>query len=244
MRQKIRVEQAHGYEFENGYRDSSESNLSIQEFLTVLTNKSNHLCSDTPNLLGLHYRYLSVTSNRSNIDVIFRARSFLHLLSHKTLYIIGDSFGIQLFQGLDVELQPFLSNSESRQQPLRNEVPGMHGFQRHLSNGGNSSQPNVPTRSQLASEHRVLNASGSTGTTAFHAMKQGLMHRRFYSMYNTTIVFCKNVQISTEDYCVSRIASLPLGSILVVSHGIFHKPSSSGENYHSRLDEVSVHPKE
>lgn len=239
MRQKIRVEQAHGYEFENGYRDSSENYLSIQEFEAVLINRSSHLCSDTPKLLGLHYRFLSVTNNTSNVDIIFRARSFLHLLSHKTLYIVGDSFGIQLFQALDVELQLFLSNSECRQQSLHDQVPGVH---QHLSNRGNSSRPNVLTHSKLTSMHRVLNASGSIGT-AFHAVKQqGVMHRRFYSIYNTTIMFCKNVQISTEDYCVSQIATLPLGSIIVVSHGIFHKPSNSGGNYHSRLEEVRVHP--
>jgi hypothetical protein len=63
----------------------------------------------------------------------FDAQSFLHLLRHKTLAIIGDDVALEMFLALDADLQPLASPDSSRLRPTRgNAVTASKNETAHL----------------------------------------------------------------------------------------------------------------
>jgi hypothetical protein len=63
------------------------------------------------------------TSSAANVNGSshkgFDAQSFLHILRHKTLAVIGDDVALELFLALDADLQPLASPDSSRLRPTR-----------------------------------------------------------------------------------------------------------------------------
>lgn len=89
------------FHFQKGYNDSlSTGNRNITTFMKSIEKSSAFLCDHLEQLLTYHQ-----LSTRKDNEV-FKVTKFLSLLENRVLGIIGDSFAMQLFQSLDVEIEP------------------------------------------------------------------------------------------------------------------------------------------
>jgi hypothetical protein len=119
--QKASLANAEGFDFSWGFKGGS-SNRSLSEIRKTVRRLAIHDChvgNGTELLLGLNYhkserhrKSKSGPKSASNVRV-FHGMSFLNLLRNRTLTIVGDSLGMQLWQGLLVDLDPHLTMNHS-----------------------------------------------------------------------------------------------------------------------------------
>jgi len=103
---KAKLANGVGFFFREGFNDSMTPNRSIDNLAEHIARTSSYVMEDVRKSLNIFQLY-------GPGGEAFRAIEFLRLLSNRSMGVVGDSLGLQLFQALDAELHPLANTSTS-----------------------------------------------------------------------------------------------------------------------------------
>ena len=203
---KIKYEEPLDFSFRIGYRDAIFPNANSSEYAKIVRERETYSAYYSQHQNELLDFHLISPSGRW-----FTAKSFLALLTNRTMSIIGDSLGLQLFNEIEAELHRVVSNNTGKNYNGNGTIEYYEVFK-----NGNPNLSKFPSYNAAMRWYEPYNAS------IFFCKDSTVEATR----YTRNSEFCTNKAI--------RIAS---GGVLVISSGAWYKPADWG-NYSENLEKA------